>query len=76
MDHRIKIFGLIALVGFIAGILAALTLKHLVPWLRENLPSLSGATDYIIAGVAGAILAVIFIAIWVRISGNRDNRGY
>jgi uncharacterized membrane protein required for colicin V production len=72
MDHRIKIFGLIALVGFIAGVIAALALKYLVPWLRENLPSLRGATDYLIAGVAGAILAVVFIAIWVRISGNRD----
>jgi hypothetical protein len=72
MDNRIKIFGLIALVGFISGIIAALAIKHLVPWLKDNLPSLSGATDYLIAGVAGAILAVIFIAVWIRLSGNKD----
>ncbi|MDR2699924.1 MAG: hypothetical protein LBC12_03830 [Nitrososphaerota archaeon] len=72
MDSRIKIFGVIALVGFIGGIIALLASNYLIPWLRENLPSLSGVTDYLIAGVAGAILAIIFIAIWVRITGNRD----
>jgi len=73
MDQRIKIFGIIALIGFIAGIIASLTLKHLVPWLKEVLPTLSNLTDYLIAGIIGAILAVILIAIWVRISGKKDN---
>ncbi|MDR2708125.1 MAG: hypothetical protein LBB87_05220 [Nitrososphaerota archaeon] len=73
MDQRIKIFGIIAIIGFIAGIIASLALKHLVPWLREVLPSLSNFTDYLIAGIVGAILAVILIAVWVRISGKQDN---
>jgi uncharacterized membrane protein YedE/YeeE len=73
MDQRIKIFGVIALIGFIAGIIASLAIKHLVPWLKEVLPSLSNLTDYLITGIVGAILAVTLIAIWVRISGKKDN---
>jgi uncharacterized membrane protein YedE/YeeE len=72
MDQRIKIFGVIALIGFIAGVIAALALKYFVPWLKEVLPSLSSITDYLIAGIVGAILAIILITIWVRIAGNKD----
>jgi len=73
MEQRIKIFGLIAIVGFIAGVIAALALKYFIPWLKENLPALGSITDYLIAGIIGAILAVILIAVWIRISENKDN---
>ncbi|MDR0798058.1 MAG: hypothetical protein LBE70_05050 [Nitrososphaerota archaeon] len=73
MDQRIKIFGVIAIVGFIAGIIAMLALNHLVPWLKEVLPSLSSLTDYLLAGVLGAILAIVLIFVWVRITGKRDS---
>ena len=72
MDSRMKMFGVIAFIGFIAGIIAALALKYLVPWLKEVLPSLSSLTEYIVAGVAGAILAVILIFVWAAVTGKKD----
>jgi chromate transport protein ChrA len=72
MDQRMKLFGAIALVGFVAGVIAALALKYFIPWLKEVLPSLSSLTEYIIAGVAGAILAVVLIAVWAYVTGSKD----
>jgi H+/Cl- antiporter ClcA len=73
MDQRIKIFGVIAVIGFIAGIIAMLIIDKVIPWLKDALPSLSKVTPYLIAGIIGAALAVIFIIIWSRTTGNRDN---
>jgi len=72
MDQRIKIFGIIAIIGFIAGVIAALALKYFIPWLKEASSSLSGIADYLIAGIVGAILAVVLIAVWVRITRKTD----
>jgi len=74
MDQRIKLFGVIALVGFIAGVIAALALKYVIPWLKEVLPSLSDISEYLIAGVAGAILAVVLIAVWAYVTGSKDRQ--
>ena len=73
MDQRMKIFGVIAAIGFIAGIIAMLAVKYIVPWLKEVLPSLSSLTDYLIAGIIGAVLAVVLIIVWIRIAGKRDS---
>ena len=49
MNSRLKIFGLIALLGFVAGIIAQVTATYIIPWLvsssatsrrRINLPDL------------------------------------
>ncbi|MGD0407193.1 MAG: hypothetical protein ABSB10_11160, partial [Candidatus Bathyarchaeia archaeon] len=64
MNSRLKIFGLIALLGFVAGVIAQLTAVVIIPWLVAVLPLLGGATTYIISGFAGACLTVVLVGVW------------
>ena len=40
MGERLKVFGLVALLGFIAGIIAQLTADYVIPALLVILPEL------------------------------------
>ncbi|MGA3111124.1 MAG: hypothetical protein ABSE15_03730 [Candidatus Bathyarchaeia archaeon] len=72
MNNRLKIFGLIALLGFVAGIIAQVTATFFIPWLISILPSLAGATTYLISGFAGACLTVVLVGAWAYMTGNKD----
>lgn len=68
MGERLKVFGLVALLGFVAGIIADLTATHLIPWLVKILPAFLNAR-YILSGFAGACLTLALISIWAYITG-------
>ncbi len=72
MNSRLKIFGLIALLGFVAGIIAQLTATFFIPWLISALPALAGASTYLISGFAGACLTVVLVGAWAYMTGNKD----
>jgi hypothetical protein len=72
MNSRLKIFGLIALLGFVAGIIAQLTAVYLIPWMITVLPLLGGATTYMISGFAGAILTVVIVGAWAYMTGKKE----
>jgi hypothetical protein len=72
MNSRLKIFGLIALLGFVAGIIAQLTAVVVIPWLLDVLPLLGGATSYIISGFAGACLTVVLVGAWAYMTRKRE----
>ncbi|MCL2359586.1 hypothetical protein [Candidatus Bathycorpusculum sp.] len=72
MTSRLKTFGLIALIGFIAGVLVQVTATYVIPWLVEVLPSLAKISPFLIAGFAGAILTVAGVCIWAYVTGNRN----
>ncbi len=72
MNSRLKIFGLIALLGFVAGIIAQVTASVLIPWLIAIAPSLAGATTYLISGFAGACLTVAIVGAWGYLSGRKE----
>jgi hypothetical protein len=72
MNSRLKVFGLIALLGFVAGIIAQLTAVVVIPWLLDVLPLLGGATTYIISGFAGACLTVVLVGAWAYMTRKRD----
>ena len=72
MNSRLKIFGLIALLGFVAGIIAQLTAVVVIPWLITVLPLLGGATTYIISGFAGAVLTVAIVGAWAYMTGKKE----
>jgi|GEM_PF-199226 len=76
MSSRIKTFGIIAILGFIAGIIAQLVVVYFIPWLVESLPALGNLTQYIGAGIAGAIIAIVLIVIWAYLTGNKNNKYY
>jgi hypothetical protein len=72
MTSRLKIFGLIALLGFVAGVIAQLTAVYVIPWIAFVLPSLASLTSFMVAGFAGAILTVAIVGAWAYMSGNKD----
>jgi hypothetical protein len=72
MNSRLKIFGLIALLGFVAGVIAQVTATYFIPWLILVLPSLAGLTSFLFAGFAGAILTVAIVGAWAYMTGKKE----
>ena len=72
MSSRLKVFGLIALLGFVAGIIAQVTETFVIPWFVSVLPLLGNATSYMISGFAGACLTVALVSIWAHMTGKRE----
>ena len=71
MNERVKIFGIVALLGFMAGVIAQLTADYIIPWLMVVLPALV-QIRFVVAGFAGAALTLIVVSIWAYATGNRD----
>lgn len=72
MTSRLKIFGVIALLGFVAGIVAQLCAVFVIPWFVEVLPLLGSASTYLISGFAGACLTVALVSVWAYMTGKKD----
>ena len=72
MNSRLKIFSLIAIFGFVAGVIAQVTATYLIPWLILVLPSLAGLTSFVVAGFAGAILTVAIVGAWAYMTGKKE----
>jgi len=72
MSGRLRIFGIIALLGFVAGIIAQVTAVFFIPWLISVLPLLGGATSFLISGFAGACLTVVLVSVWAYMTGKRE----
>jgi hypothetical protein len=73
MSSRVKVFGIIALLGFVAGVIAQVTMIYFVPWLISVLPLLGGLTSFMVSGVAGAVLTVAIVSVWAYMTGNKDS---
>ena len=74
MNSRIKTFGIIALLGFFAGIIAQVTATYFIPWLISVLPLLGGATSFLISGFAGACLTVVLVSAWAYLTNRNEPR--
>jgi hypothetical protein len=72
MNGRLKIFGLIALLGFVAGIIAQVTATYFIPWMISVLPLLGGLTSFLISGFAGAILTVAIVGAWAYMTSKKE----
>ena len=72
MNSRVKVFGIIALLGFLAGVIANITAVYLIPWMVSVLPLLGGATSFILSGFAGAILTVAIVSVWAYMTGKKE----
>jgi hypothetical protein len=72
MNDRIKIFAIVALLGFMAGVIAQVTAVYLIPWLISVLPALAGISSFMFAGFAGACITVAMVSAWAYITGHRD----
>lgn len=72
MNDRVKIFGIIALLGFMAGVIAQLAATYFIPWMISILPMLGGLTSFMVSGFAGACLTVALVGVWAYLTGRKD----
>ena len=72
MNSRFKIFGLIALLGFVAGIIAQITAVYFIPWMVSVLPLLGGMTSFLISGFAGAVITIAIVSAWAYMTGKKE----
>jgi hypothetical protein len=72
MNSRLKVFGLIALLGFVAGIIAQVTATVIIPAIILALPSLGFISSYLISGFAGAVLTVVLVGVWAYMTGKKE----
>jgi len=68
MNDRIKILGIFALLGFVGGVLANFAYHTVWPWLLSVFPEVLTA-EWVLSGIAGALLTTFFVVIWVYLSG-------
>ena len=71
MGERLKIFALVAILGFMAGVIAQLTADYAIPWLMAALPALV-QMKFVVSGFAGACLTIVMVSIWAYATGNKD----
>jgi len=68
MGERMKVFGLVAVLGFMAGIIADLSAEYVIPWLVTILPELI-QIRFLVSGFAGACLTLVLVSVWAYITG-------
>ncbi len=71
MGERFKIFGIVALLGFMAGVIAQLTADYLIPALLTILPELV-QIRFLVSGFAGACLTLVLVSVWAYITGSAE----
>ena len=71
LNDRIKVFAIVALLGFMAGVIAQLFAEYALPWLAAVLPAIFEA-KFVVSGLAGAILTVAMVSVWAYFTGSRD----
>lgn len=74
MGDRLKVFGVVALLGFMAGVIAQLTAEFVIPWMISIIPALGSLTSYMVSGFAGALLTIGLVSAWAYLTGNKDRR--
>jgi len=70
MSERIKILGLFAILGFLAGILANFAYHTVLPTILAIFPEMLQA-EWMLSGFAGALLTMIVLVLWAYLSGPR-----
>jgi uncharacterized membrane protein YedE/YeeE len=68
MSDRFKIFAIVALLGFMAGVIAQLTADYVIPTLLVILPELV-QIRFLVSGFAGACLTLVLVSVWAYVAG-------
>jgi hypothetical protein len=71
MGDRLKVFAIVALLGFAAGIIAQLTADYVIPTLLVVLPELV-QIRFVVSGFAGACLTLVLVSVWAYITGSQE----
>jgi chromate transport protein ChrA len=73
MSERIKILGIFAILGFVAGILANVAYHTVIPALMQAFPYIISA-EWVLSGLAGMMLTLLVLAIWAYFSSSDRTR--
>jgi len=71
MGDRLKVFGIVALLGFMAGVIAQLTADYVIPWLMTVLPALINI-KWVVSGFAGACLTLVLVTAWAYMTRRKQ----
>lgn len=71
MGDRLKVFGIVALLGFMAGVIAQLTADYIIPWLMAVLPALINI-KWVVSGFAGACLTLVLVTAWAYMTRRKQ----
>jgi hypothetical protein len=71
MNDRLKILGTFAVLGFVGGVLANVGFHTVWPWLAANFPLLF-SSEWVLSGIAGALITTFFVVIWVYLSRSSE----
>jgi len=71
VSERLKVFLIIAMFGFVAGVVADLASTYVIPILQSLLPKFLQARTFL-SGIAGAILTVALVSVWAYITGPQE----
>jgi hypothetical protein len=71
MGDRIKVFAIVALLGFMAGVIAQLAADYAIPWMMSVLPALVEA-KFLVSGFAGACLTLVMVAVWAHFTKRNE----
>ena len=63
MNERIKVLGVFAILGFIAGVIANFTYHYVLPGILAIFPEIL-SVEWVLTGFAGAILTIFIMLIW------------
>ncbi len=67
MNERMKILGLFAILGFIAGVIANFTYRYVLPVVLAIFPEIL-SIEWVLSGLAGAFLTLCMLLVWVYTS--------
>jgi len=70
MGERIKILGIFAILGFVAGILANFVYHTVWPTILAVFPQILQA-EWVVSGFAGALLTMLLLVLWAYLSQPR-----
>ena len=63
MSERIKILGIFAILGFVAGVIANFTYHNVLPVILALFPEML-SVEWVLSGFVGAILTIFVMLVW------------
>jgi len=67
MSERIRMLGIFAIFGFIAGVVANFTYHYVLPVIVAIFPQIF-SVEWVLSGLAGAILTILIMFAWAYAS--------
>ncbi len=67
MSERIKILGIFAILGFIAGVIANFTYHNVLPVILAIFPEVL-SVEWVLSGLGGAMLTICVMLVWAYAS--------